>query len=536
MRTAILYIRVSTDEQADKGYSQRGQEETLKKYCEINSIAVSDTIFEDHSAKTFERPRWKKLLLDLKKNRNKTTLILFTKWDRFSRNAGDAYQMINLLRKLGSDPQAIEQPLDLSIPENKMMLAFYLAAPEVENDRRALNVFHGMRRAKKEGRWMASAPVGYKNKISEDNRKFIDIHPETGPLMKWAFDEIAAGKFNTEQIWKAARLRGLPCSKQAFWMAIRNPVYCGKIFIPPYKNEEGYFVRGQHTPLISEQLFSEVQDVIDGRRKNPFHNPKIVSPDMLPLRGFLICPQCSKILTGSASKGKNAYYYYYHCRASCGVRFGAETTNNWFIKELKKYIPRPGRLELYSLAIQQDFKEKTKLQDQERKQMIAELETINKRMQNARMMKVDGSLADEDFRSIKSISNAKIEELEKKLSNLSDKHSEINSLLQNALKRLSNLDLLYEKGTMEEKRQIISSTFPENIVFDGKTCRTPRVNTALLLIYQKKKELELKENEPNRKKNDLARMVHPTRFELISSVPETEILSIELWVRKAYGL
>jgi len=53
--------------------------------------------------------------------------VLFLKWDRFSRNAGDAYFMINVLRKLGVEPQAIEQPLDLSIPENKMMLAFYLA-------------------------------------------------------------------------------------------------------------------------------------------------------------------------------------------------------------------------------------------------------------------------------------------------------------------------------------------------------------------------------------------------------------------------
>lgn len=59
--------------------------------------------------------------------------------------------MINQLRDLNAEPQAIEQPLDLSIPENKMMLAFYLAAPEVENDRRALNVFYGMRRAKKKG-------------------------------------------------------------------------------------------------------------------------------------------------------------------------------------------------------------------------------------------------------------------------------------------------------------------------------------------------------------------------------------------------
>jgi site-specific DNA recombinase len=64
--------------------------------------------------------------------------------------------MINTLREYGVVPQAIEQPLDLSIPENKMVLAFYLAAPEVENDRRVLNVLYGMRRAKKEGRYMGS--------------------------------------------------------------------------------------------------------------------------------------------------------------------------------------------------------------------------------------------------------------------------------------------------------------------------------------------------------------------------------------------
>ncbi len=79
--------------------------------------------------------------------------------------------MINTLRKLEVEPQAIEQPLDLSVPENKMMLAFYLAAPEVENDRRALNVRYGMRRAKKEGRWMGVDPVGYANKITEDGKK-----------------------------------------------------------------------------------------------------------------------------------------------------------------------------------------------------------------------------------------------------------------------------------------------------------------------------------------------------------------------------
>ena len=65
MKVADLYIRVSTDEQADKGYSQRSQEELLRKYCDINNIAIRRVMFEDHSAKTFARPEWKAYLLEL---------------------------------------------------------------------------------------------------------------------------------------------------------------------------------------------------------------------------------------------------------------------------------------------------------------------------------------------------------------------------------------------------------------------------------------------------------------------------------------
>ncbi|MBP6197137.1 MAG: recombinase family protein [Fermentimonas sp.] len=97
MRKADLYIRVSTDEQADKGYSQRDQEDRLRKYCELKSISIRNIYVEDHSAKSFNRPEWQKYLSNLRKLKNSKvgTLLLFTKWDRFSRNAGDAYQMIN---------------------------------------------------------------------------------------------------------------------------------------------------------------------------------------------------------------------------------------------------------------------------------------------------------------------------------------------------------------------------------------------------------------------------------------------------------
>lgn len=62
MKTADLYIRVSTDEQADKGYSQRNQEEVLQRYCALQSITVRKVIYEDHSAKRFKRPEWIKLM------------------------------------------------------------------------------------------------------------------------------------------------------------------------------------------------------------------------------------------------------------------------------------------------------------------------------------------------------------------------------------------------------------------------------------------------------------------------------------------
>lgn len=153
-------------------------------------------VYEDFSAKTFIRPSWIKLLADLRKQRDKVHLVIFTKWDRFSHNAGDAYGMINTLRKLDIEVQAIDQPLDLSIPENKMMLAIYLAVPEVENDRRGLNTYYGMRRARKEGNYMGLAPIGYINRITENGKKYIAIKELEAAILRWAFEQIAEGKLS----------------------------------------------------------------------------------------------------------------------------------------------------------------------------------------------------------------------------------------------------------------------------------------------------------------------------------------------------
>ena len=167
-KKAILYTRVSTDDQND-GYSPADQKERLVKYCDQMGIDVIAFFHDDESGKSFDRPEWYNIMTFIKKHKGTIDLLLFIKWDRFSRNVAEAYIAIKELQKYRVEPQAIEQPLDFSIPESKIMLAVYLAAPEVDNDRRALNVFHGIRRAKKEGRLLGGCPRGYKNARDEKN-------------------------------------------------------------------------------------------------------------------------------------------------------------------------------------------------------------------------------------------------------------------------------------------------------------------------------------------------------------------------------
>jgi site-specific DNA recombinase len=518
MRIADLYIRVSTDEQADKGYSQRNQEETLRRCCEINSIRVRKVVFEDHSAKTFIRPEWEKLLSDLRKLKGKTDLILFTKWDRFSRNAGDAYQMISTLRKLGVEPQAVEQPLDLSVPENKMMLAFYLATPEVENDRRALNGFYGMRRAKKEGRWMPTTPIGYINKTSESGRKYIALKEPEASIMRWVFQELSKGIYAADQIRKEANKRGLKCARNNFWNVIRNPVYCGKIVVEKFKDEETMIVQGQHEPLISESLFYEVQDILNGKKRHARLGTSISTPEAFPLRGFLICPECGRLLTASASKGRDGLCYYYHCISSCGVRFKADNANSLFIRELKKYVPNRGLNEIYVITIKEAYSEQTKSQFGDRKKVLNQLEEINTRLKNARTLLAYHKIDAEDFRELKIESTARINELEAKLTGFSQHENNIDDLLNKAVFHLSHLTVYWEEGTVAERRNIVSSIFPEKLTFDGFTHRTARVNEAARLIYSLDAGFKEMKNGKNADFSRLSRWVVPTRIELVSKV------------------
>jgi len=266
MKTAYLYIRVSTDEQKRKGYSLPEQEDRLLKYCEYNNIEVKGIYREDFSAKNFNRPEWKKLITIVKNKSKEDKNILFIKWDRFSRNIEYAYEMIGLLRKYKTTAMAIDQPIDFSVSESTVMLAVYLSVPEAENRRRAMNTANRMRRAKQTGRYPSKAPLGFINLTKVDGKKIIaPKQPEAG-IIRWVFHQLAKNIHRIEDVRKMAEERGLKCSRSHFNRIIRNPAYCGLIPIK-LDAQEQHIVKGIHDPLVSEALFYEVQRIITTKRK-----------------------------------------------------------------------------------------------------------------------------------------------------------------------------------------------------------------------------------------------------------------------------
>lgn len=490
MQVADLYVRVSTDEQT-KGYSPRSQEAVLRQYCELRNINVRNVFYEDYTAKHFNRPEWRKIMIILRKQKGKSNLLLFTKWDRFSRNTSDAYQMIDTLKRLGVDPQAVEQPLDLSIPENKMMLAIYLTAPEIENDRRGLNTKAGIRQAKKEGRYMGKAPKGYLNKAYENGRRYIDINEPDASIMRWVFEELSQGIYSSESILKMARVKGLEMDKNTFLISIRNPTYCGKIRVPALGDEPAHLVQGLHEPLISEALFYKVQDVLDGRSKH-LTGATIATPQDLPLRNFIKCNKCKRMLTGSASKGKTTYRVYYHCRSSCGVRYRAEDVNSAFVDELTKFVPRAGYAQLFVEGINEAYNNQHRAIKEERDLLVKQISELNRKIDNARELMLLGDIESAEYRKVKEEHGSTIARLEMRFSEITVQKSNsinIKKLAQDAVNALLELDKLYDLASVPAKRYLVGLLFPEKLSYSDGTCRTPRLNRAAELIYVENNEL-----------------------------------------------
>jgi DNA invertase Pin-like site-specific DNA recombinase len=472
---------VSSDEQ-NNGYSPLDQRIKLETYCQNHDIQIMGIFHDDESGKSFNRPEWIKIMSYIKSNKGLIDYIYFLKWDRFSRNATEAYAELAKLRKLGVEARAMEQPLDFEIPEQKILLSIYLTAPEVDNDRRALNIFNGIRRAKKEGRWIGPRPLGYRNSRDEFNKPVIV--PEGGAveeLVKNLFKEFATGLYSPAELRAKYNRLGLKLSLNPFANLLRNKVYIGKVFVPKYKDESERWVNGKHQAIIDEKTFMKCQDVIEGRKRKVPISFK-THREQFPLRGFLVCPQCGKLLTASSSKGRNRYYAYYHCQKGCTERHNAKDINDSIEKLLNEITPDKAALNLLNEIIKNKYKDQNREQREEATKISKEIAKQDVRLQNARTLMLDGEITADEFKSLKTDIDNKLVRLQIDHRIASTEIKNIDGKLDQVCLTLSNLKNLYKQGDLGVKRRLIGSMFPQKLTYEKKSYRTVELNRAVSLI------------------------------------------------------
>jgi len=509
-----LMARVSSDEQA-KGYSLGVQSEALENYCSRNGIEIVHSFREDHSAKSFDRPAFKEFLEYLKRNKGCIDLLLFTSWDRFSRNAMDAYHMIDRLRKLGIEAQAIEQPIDFSVPENKMMLAMYLVMPEVDNDRRSIKIRGGIRAALKAGRWCRSAPYGYRNTRDLDNRPII-IANHQAESIRWAFGQVADGKAQADVV-RELKVRDLNISKSRFSEMLRNPVYMGMIEVPAERDEPYCLVKGQHDGIVPEELFHRVLSVLSGNAPKK-RISKITRDEHLPLRGILSCSKCGGRITGSRSRGRHGVLYaYYHCNNCHKERYRSEQVNGVMSEVMNSFHLTTDADILYKELV----KRMLSGNDREREVKVASLrETVIKqeeRIQRLQDGMADGEISTHEFREMHG-RYADIKRIaERELSELLSDTTERTGLLKRAVVAVSRLGDFYNGADTNTRLRLMGSIFPEKLEFDGEKCRTPRLNEAVALCLSIDGHSGLQKNRTPASKLVVSGRVENTGVEPVTS-------------------
>jgi hypothetical protein len=391
--------------------------------------------------------------------------------------------MLGILRTLNTKAMAIDQPIDFTIPESTVTLALYLAMPEAENSRRALNTTGCIRRAKMAGRWTGKAPKGYTNLTAANGKKYIEPKQPEADLIRWSFNQLAKGVFAADRVRKMACERGLRCESNNFWKLIRNPVYCGIITIRPNQNEEIQFVKAAHEPLISETLFYEVQHILNGnQRQKGIREPVKI---LFPLRGFLRCPLCHRKLTGSVSKGRRDRYPYYHCTTvACKGRFKAGLLNEAYEEELSKFSLAPQVKELYNLVLADgDIFSKKELVH-ERKlilRQVAEQETI---ISQARKFFLKEKIQLDDFNKIKKEYNNISRGLNIELGKINSKLNEPDQFEHSYGNFHSNIFRWYKNWEIEDKRNMIDLITPVHINLQNSNFGPLKLNEALSKIVR----------------------------------------------------
>ena len=498
-KRAILYRRVSTTEQKDTGSSLSSQKENLTNFCNSNDIEIIKDYEEDFSAKNFNRPEFGKLLEYIAKNKNNIDLVLFNKWDRFSRNALLGMTIVHQLRGMDIDVNSSEEWIDHDDPSQQLLYMIHMGMPEIDNRIRSGRTITGTRRNLKDGRWVHSQPKGYVSGRDELGKVLMKPDPILSPLITELFNDFSLGIYSQNQIIKQSKFKPLKLSKSNLSRILNQIVYSGRIKVKAYKNEPEEIVDSLHKPLISVEVFEKVQYEL-GNRKRIKHKP-VKQNNILPLRGYLECKQCGGNLTGSGSKSKTGKkHYYYHCnpRKGCNERYKAGLANEEIKNIFNEIKPKEDICNLFEQILKNKFENSESTNKSILKSTDISIKKARNRKKALLIKSLDGIIDDETFKSNNKELSDEIDKLTYERGQINNYEKDSMEFIKFGVHIIKNVGTFFEKSTINTKHKLISSIFKEKLVFNGERYRTPKLNKGVELISKSISVLEGLENKNGR--------------------------------------
>ena len=504
-QTCVIYIRVSSKEQQQEGFSLDAQLKFLSDYARSKGMQVVHTYMDVESAKAAGRTEFGNLVEFLRQQQQlpSTTLrcqtVLVEKTDRFYRNVHD----LVTVRDLGVEVHLVKEGVIMTPAarsHEKFVHGLNVLLAERMVDNLAEETKKGMLEKAQQGIWPSQAPIGYLNAEGPDRKRVIVQDPDQAPLVRMLFEMYADGVYSLKDACRVAadiglrhRRSGNKLTKSALHDLLNNPIYYGDFYW------KGILYNGSHEPIISKDLFDMVQAALDKRSSCPTGRQK---HDFL-FQGMLTCGYCGCAVTADIKKGK---YIYYRCTGNKGACPGKSAKYSREESLDQQFADSLNRLQLDEEVVDWISRVMNESSDAEQKQnecSITELEKNRKRLED-RLEKMyldmlDGILGEDEYKRLSNKFRSEVTDIKFSLERLrGDK--QIQPITGARIIELSQKAAsLYSGQVSSEKRKLLLNVYSNSTLAGGTV--TPNFKQPFDMIaitndeYQQKKATSGEESD-----------------------------------------
>ena len=198
---AVIYARVSTEEQAKHNFSLESQVDLSRKWVIDHHFELACEPFVDagESAKTMNRKALVRLLEYCRTHKGKVDAVLIYKIDRIARNMADHVAIRSLLSQYGVRIYSVTEPIGGDNSTSKLLENVMASFAQFDNDAKSERTKDGINKRVSKGEISWVAPIGYNNVMKPGGSKTIVPDPERAPLVKKLFEEYAKGIYKSRR-------------------------------------------------------------------------------------------------------------------------------------------------------------------------------------------------------------------------------------------------------------------------------------------------------------------------------------------------